>query len=62
MDNRPPFDREFLIPILLSGFSVIGIVIVLVIGRAMNAPAQMSAPELGTYALAVTRLAPKRGR
>ena len=42
MDNRAPLDRELLIPILLGGFSVIGIIIVLLIGRSLNAPAQVA--------------------
>lgn len=39
MDNQPAFDRSILIPIFISGFSVIGIIVVLMIGRALNAPA-----------------------
>jgi hypothetical protein len=41
MDNQPSFDRSILIPIVLSGFSVIGIIAVLLIGRALNAPAEI---------------------
>jgi hypothetical protein len=41
MDNQPPFPRDLIIPVLLGGFSVIGIVIVLLIGRSMNAPAEI---------------------
>src|SRR5687768_7176410 len=41
MENQPAFDRSILIPIFLSGFSVIGIVLVLLIGRSLNAPAEV---------------------
>jgi hypothetical protein len=41
MDNQPAFDRSLLIPIFLSGFSVIGIVVVLLIGRSLNAPVEV---------------------
>ena len=41
MDNQPTVDRSLLIPILLSGFSVIGIVIVLLIGRSLSAPPEV---------------------
>ena len=41
MDNPPAFDRSILIPILLGGFSVIGIIAVLLIGRSLNAPAEV---------------------
>jgi hypothetical protein len=41
MDNQPAFDRSILIPIFLSGFSVIGIVVVLLIGRSLSAPAEV---------------------
>jgi hypothetical protein len=33
MDNQPSFDRELLLPILLGGFSILGILIILLIGR-----------------------------
>ncbi len=41
MDNQPTFDRSLLIPIFISGFSVIGIVVVLLIGRSLSAPAEV---------------------
>lgn len=41
MDNQPAFDRSILIPILLSGFSVLGIVVVLLIGRSLSAPPEV---------------------
>jgi hypothetical protein len=42
MDTQPSFDRSLLIPIFVSGLSVIGIVVVLLIGRALNSPAEVS--------------------
>jgi hypothetical protein len=33
MDNRPSFDRDLLLPILVGGFSIFGIIIILLIGR-----------------------------
>ena len=42
MNNRPTLNRELLIPILLGGFSVIGIIVVLMIGRSLNAPAEVA--------------------
>jgi hypothetical protein len=41
MNTQPAFDRSILIPIFISGFSVIGIIAVLLIGRAINAPAEI---------------------
>ena len=41
MDNQPAFDRSILIPIFLSGFSVIGIVVVLLIGRSLSTPPEV---------------------
>src|SRR5262245_30606501 len=38
MDNQPSFDRSLLIPIFISGFSVVGIIVVLLIGRVLNSP------------------------
>jgi len=38
MDNQPAIDRSLLFPILIAGFSVVGIIVVLLIGRALNAP------------------------
>jgi hypothetical protein len=42
MNNRPPIDRELLIPILIGGLSVVGIVVVLLIGYARNTPAEVT--------------------
>ena len=41
MDNQPPLDRSLLFPILVGGFSIIGIIVVLLIGRALNSPAEV---------------------
>ncbi len=41
MENRPALNREFLIPILIGGISVLGIVAVLIIGSVLSA-----APEI----------------
>jgi hypothetical protein len=38
MDDQPTLDRGILIPIIFSGFSVIGIIVVLLIGRSLNSP------------------------
>ena len=38
MDNQPGFDRSLLIPIFLSGCSIVGIVVVLLIGRSLSSP------------------------
>ena len=38
MDNQPAVDRSLFFPILISGFSVVGIIVVLLIGRALNSP------------------------
>jgi hypothetical protein len=48
MNNRPVIDRELLIPILLGGFSVMGIIGVLLIGRALNSPAEVTATPSAT--------------
>lgn len=48
MNNRPVIDRELLIPILIGGFSVIGIVAVLLIGRALHSPAEVTATPSAT--------------
>ena len=42
MDNQPAFDRSLLIPIFISGCSIIGILGVLVLGRWLNAPPQVA--------------------
>jgi hypothetical protein len=41
MDNQPAIDRSLLIPLLLGGFSIVGIIVVLLIGRARNSPAEV---------------------
>ena len=38
MDNQPAIDRSLLVPILIGGFSIIGIIVVLLIGRSLNSP------------------------
>lgn len=38
MDNQPAIDRSLLFPIFIAGFSVVGIIVVLLIGRALNSP------------------------
>jgi len=48
MDNRPPFDRGLLLPITLSGFSIIGIIAVLMIGRSLNSPPPVSVTPSAT--------------
>lgn len=48
MNNRHPIDRELLIPIFLGGLSVVGIAVVLIVGRALNAPAQIDATPSAT--------------
>jgi hypothetical protein len=41
MDSQPTFDRSLILPILIGGFSVVGIVFVLLIGRSLNSPAEV---------------------
>jgi hypothetical protein len=41
MDNKPAIDRDLLIPIVIGGLSVVGIVVVLLIGRAVNTPVEL---------------------
>ena len=48
MNTSPAFDRSILIPIFLSGFSVIGIIVVLWIGRSLNAPAEIAVTPSAT--------------
>jgi hypothetical protein len=43
MDNQPIIDRGILIPILISAFSIIGIIVVLIVGRSLNSPAAVVA-------------------
>jgi hypothetical protein len=48
MDNQPAINRDLLIPILIGGLSVVGIAVVLLIGRALNAPAEVDATPSAT--------------
>lgn len=41
MDNQPTFNRDLIIPIIIGGISVIGIILILLIGRALSAPAEI---------------------
>lgn len=42
MNNKPTLDRELLIPILIGGISVVGIIVVLILGRSLSAPAEVA--------------------
>jgi hypothetical protein len=48
MDNQPIIDRGIVIPILISAFSIIGIIIVLIIGRSLNSPAAVAVSPSAT--------------
>lgn len=48
MDNQPSFDRELLLPILLGGFSILGILIILLIGRLNAERASVTVVETET--------------
>jgi hypothetical protein len=48
MNNQPGFDRELLIPIVVGGLSVVGIIMVLLVGRSLNAPAEVPATPSST--------------
>src|SRR5512134_1689740 len=48
MNNRHAVDRELLIPIVIGGLSVVGIAVVLLIGRALNSPAEIAATASAT--------------
>lgn len=48
MNNQSSQSRELLIPILLGGFSLVGIVMVLLIGRALSAPGEIAATPSST--------------
>jgi hypothetical protein len=48
MDNPPTIDRSILLPIILGGFSIIGIIVVLLIGRSLNSPPPVSATPSAT--------------
>lgn len=38
MDNQPSFNRDLIIPIIIGGISVIGIIVALLIGRSLSSP------------------------
>jgi hypothetical protein len=48
MDNQPTFDRGILLPIIFGGFSIIGIIVVLLVGRSLNSPPPVSASPSAT--------------
>ena len=48
MDNQPSFDRELLLPILLGGFSILGIIVILLMGRLSAARATVIVNETET--------------
>jgi hypothetical protein len=48
MDNQPTIDRSILLPIILGGFSIIGIIVVLLIGRSLNSPPPVSTTPSAT--------------
>jgi len=48
MDNQPTLDRGIWLPILLGGFSIIGIIVVLLVGRSLNSPPPVSASPSAT--------------
>ncbi len=48
MDNKPFTYSDLLIPILIGGFSLVGIIVVLFIGRALNSPAEIPATPSAT--------------
>ena len=48
MDSQPTFDRGLLLPILFGGLSILGIIVVLMIGRSLNSPPPVSASPSAT--------------
>jgi hypothetical protein len=48
MNHQRAIDRELLIPILIGGFSVVGIIAVLLVGRSLNAPAEIAVTPSAT--------------
>lgn len=48
MDNRPTIDSGILLPIIFGGFSIIGTIVVLLIGRSLNSPPPVSASPSAT--------------
>ena len=49
MDNQPAFDRSILIPIFISGCSIVGILGVLMLSRWLSAPAQVPMTPSATH-------------
>lgn len=41
MDNQPSFNRDLIIPIIIGGISVIGIIVALLIGRSLSSPPEV---------------------
>lgn len=41
MDNKPSFNRDLIIPIVIGGMSVIGIIVALLIGRSLSSPPEV---------------------
>lgn len=41
MDNQPSFNRDLIIPIIIGGISVVGIIIALLIGRSLSSPPEV---------------------
>jgi len=48
MDKQPSFDRALIIPILIGGLSVVGIIVVLLVARSLNAPAEIAVTPSAT--------------
>lgn len=48
MNNQHSLDRELLIPILIGALSVVGIIVVLLIGRSLNSPPEIPATPSAT--------------
>ena len=48
MDTQPSIDRSILFPIALGGLSIIGIIVVLLVGRALNSPAVIAVTPSAT--------------
>lgn len=41
MDNQPSFNRDLIIPIILGGISIIGLMVALLIGRSLGSPPEV---------------------
>jgi cytoskeletal protein RodZ len=48
MNDQPTIDHGVLLPIILGGLSIIGIIVVLLIGRSLNSPPPVSASPSAT--------------